>query len=88
VIALLDGGLQRALDEGRRVGEDRGAGGAGPERLARDGLAFDSLMRAWACESALTPTATSGGSNDACVTQFTVAAATRSPLAAVSTYRP
>jgi hypothetical protein len=34
-------------------------------------------MTSWAVESAFTPTATSGGSNDACVTQFTVAAATR-----------
>jgi hypothetical protein len=48
--------------------------------------AFDSLMSAWACESAFTPTATRGGANDACVTQFTVAAATVSSLPfAVST---
>jgi hypothetical protein len=42
--------------------------------------ARDSLMRACACESAFTPTTTSGGANEACVTQFTVAAATASSL--------
>ena len=38
------------------------------------------------CESVFTPTTTSGGSNDTCVTQFTVAAATFPSLfAAVNT---
>src|SRR5947209_9288998 len=47
-------------------------------------------MSGCACESVFTPTTTSGGSNATCVTQFTVAAATRLPLlsAAVRTYRP
>ena len=44
--------------------------------------AFVSLMSPCACESVLTPTTTSGGSNEAWVTQFTVAAATRPSLAA------
>ena len=39
-------------------------------------------MSPCACESVLTPTTTSGGSNEAWVTQFTVAAATRPSLAA------
>ena len=42
--------------------------------------AFDSLIRAWAWESVFTPTTTSGGANEAWVTQFTVAAATASSL--------
>ena len=46
-------------------------------------------MISWAPESALTPTATSGGAKDAWVTQFTVAAATRPSLASlVKTYSP
>ena len=45
----------------------------------------DSLTTACAPESALTPTATSGGANEACVTQFTVAAATAELLSPVST---
>jgi hypothetical protein len=45
----------------------------------------DSLITAWAPESAFTPTATSGGANEACVTQFTVAAATPDGLSPVST---
>src|SRR5262249_35528544 len=36
VVALLDGGYQAALDEGRGAGEDRRAGAAGAERLAGD----------------------------------------------------
>src|ERR671936_2183894 len=49
-----------------------------------------SLMSGCACESVFTPTTTSGGSKATCVTQFTVAAATRPPplSAAVRTYRP
>src|SRR5262250_998919 len=52
--------------------------------------AFVSLMSGCACESVFTPTTTSGGSNATCVTQFTVAAATRAALlsAAVRTYSP
>src|SRR5919204_5198590 len=52
--------------------------------------ALVSLMSGCACESVFTPTTTSGGSKATCVTQFTVAAATRPPLlsAAVRTYRP
>ena len=42
--------------------------------------AFESLMAGCVCESALTPTTTSGGAKEACVTQFTVAAATASSL--------
>src|SRR5207244_10146059 len=50
---------------------------------------FVSLMSAWAPESAFTPMAISGGSNEAWVTQLTAAAATRpSGWAAVSTYMP
>src|SRR5262249_39779527 len=50
--------------------------------------ALDSLMTWWAWESAVTPTATRGGANDAWVTQFTVAAAVPDALSAVRTYRP
>src|ERR671937_923607 len=52
--------------------------------------ALVSLMSGCACESVFTPTTTSGGSKATCVTQFTVAAATRPPplSAAVRTYRP
>jgi len=42
--------------------------------------AFDSLIRACACESVFTPTTTRGGAKEAWVTQFTVAAATASSL--------
>src|SRR5580765_8263012 len=46
-------------------------------------------MAACVPESAFTPTTTSGGANDACVTQFTVAAAMLPSLpCAVSTYNP
>src|SRR3989440_3438256 len=47
-------------------------------------------MSGCACESVFTATTTSGGSKATCVTQFTVAAATRPPLlsAAVRTYMP
>src|SRR5439155_127854 len=40
VIALLDRRLERALDEGGRVGEDRRARRPGTERLARDPVAL------------------------------------------------
>jgi hypothetical protein len=107
VVALLDGRLERAFDEGGRAGEDRGAGRARTDGLPGDragpGLGrleerererllplprmfsaklLVSLMSGWACESTLTPTTTSGGSNATCVTQFTVAAATRPLLSA------
>ena len=49
-----------------------------------------SLMCWCVPESALTPTATSGGENDVCVSQLTVAAPTSCPswLLVVSTYMP
>ena len=40
MIALLDGGLQAALDERRRIGQDRRAGGTRAEGLAGDPVAL------------------------------------------------
>src|SRR5260370_35328261 len=51
--------------------------------------AFDSLIRPWAWESGLTPPTTSGGANEACAPQLTVAAPTaRSLPQRVSAYGP